>query len=308
MTIAPERDRAARSAAASPARAWSPTRGETRWAFALGAGALSALVVWAVWRVFVGTELGQRVDTLALDGAKAAGAFLVEPLRPLLGVVSETYLLIVMVVGSALLFAQRRWADAARVIVLVMGASVTTQVVKASFLYRPDFDLSTRNTLPSGHTTAAATVAAVLLLVAPRPLRPLAALVGAGYTVATGIATTVVGWHRPSDVIAGIAVVAAWSLLVMVPNGATTRAPRGPDGGRGASYAVLGLIGGASLLLALGAFALAAIRVGDLPSIGGWSPTDAIGIGLQGAAFVAGSTGIVVAACVSAMLQLAARR
>jgi peptidoglycan/LPS O-acetylase OafA/YrhL len=52
----------------------------------------------------------------------------------------------------------------------------------------------------------------VFLVTSPR-LRPVAAVIGSVFTIAAGASTLVEQWHRPSDVIAGMLVVAFWACL-----------------------------------------------------------------------------------------------
>jgi hypothetical protein len=103
------------------------------------------------------------------------------------------------------------------------GANLSTQVLKHVVLDRPRLGLAVfdENTLPSGHTTAAASASAALVFVVPPRARPWAALLGAGYTAATGISTLVGRWHRPSDVAAAVLVVLAWSALACALSAAT---------------------------------------------------------------------------------------
>ena len=71
------------------------------------------------------------------------------------------------------------------------------------------------NSLPSGHTTmAASAAAAVFLMVSPR-WRPLAGFLGGSFAVATGVSTLINQWHRPADVVAAFLVVGAF----MIPAG-----------------------------------------------------------------------------------------
>ena len=67
------------------------------------------------------------------------------------------------------------------------------------------------NSLPSGHTTVAASVAVALVFVLPPRARGFAAVVGAGYTALVGVATMSAGWHRPSDSVAALLVVGGWA-------------------------------------------------------------------------------------------------
>jgi hypothetical protein len=57
---------------------------------------------------------------------------------------------------------------------------------------------------PSGHATAAMTVALCGVLVAPRAWRPLAAVLGTALTVGVSYSILVLHWHFPSDVLGGL--------------------------------------------------------------------------------------------------------
>jgi membrane-associated phospholipid phosphatase len=71
------------------------------------------------------------------------------------------------------------------------------------------------NSFPSGHTTAAASIAVALLLVVPAGYRLLAAGIGAALTAAVALAVVVLGWHYPSDVFGALLVVATWGLCAV---------------------------------------------------------------------------------------------
>jgi membrane-associated phospholipid phosphatase len=114
---------------------------------------------------------------------------------------------------------RRRVRDACAVALLMLGASFTTQVLKLvlpeprvlSFLGvvspvpYPRF--------PSGHATAAMTLALAFVLVTPPRLRPLVAGLGAVFAATVGYSLLVLGSHLPSDVFGGFLVAAMWSLL-----------------------------------------------------------------------------------------------
>ena len=128
---------------------------------------------------------------------------------------------------------------AVQVAVLMAGATLTTQLLKYLVLYRPHLGTWPHygNTLPSGHTTAAAAASASLLFVVGPRARPLVAVLGALYTAATGWSTLIGQWHRPSDVVAAVFVVTAWfalacGFMVVAPTRASTTcsAPRKPAG------------------------------------------------------------------------------
>src|SRR5204863_3674731 len=68
---------------------------------------------------------------------------------------------------------------------------------------------------PSGHATAAMTVALCAVLVAPAALRPLAAVAGSLFALAVSFSILVQHWHFPSDVVGGYLVAATWGLLAV---------------------------------------------------------------------------------------------
>lgn len=185
-----------------------------RVASALLVAAVAAAGIWATWRVFVGTEHGQAVDQSALDGAHIGQNRLWEVAEPVLDVVSVGFIAAAFVACAVIAFVRRRWGLALVAAGVLVGANVTTRVLKYWVLDRPELGHGPEfNTLPSGHTTAAASVAAAVLLVVPPRARPWAAVLGAGYGAATGVSTLIGQWHRPSDVIAGLLVVLLWGAL-----------------------------------------------------------------------------------------------
>ncbi len=68
---------------------------------------------------------------------------------------------------------------------------------------------------PSGHSTAAMTMALCAVIVAPPRLRPTVAAVGGAFAVAVAYAILTLGWHFPSDVFGGYLVAATYVLLAV---------------------------------------------------------------------------------------------
>ena len=220
----------------------------------------------ATWRLLVVSQDGQRLDGAAVDGALYGQGKLWQAAEAVLDVVSIGF--VVVALGAVVLVAmlRRRWRSAVQAAVLIGGANLTTQILKHTILQRPDYGITTGtvNSLPSGHTTVAASVAMAVLLVAPRYARPAVALVGAGYTAATGIATLVGQWHRPSDVIAAVLVVLAWTGLVCAfPRRAERARPPRRSWITTLPTAVIGVAG---LLAAVGGIAV--LTGSDLPVVG----------------------------------------
>jgi membrane-associated phospholipid phosphatase len=123
----------------------------------------------------------------------------------------------VCVIGFA--FGRRREALVA--IVVVSGANITTQVLKdvlehaRTKAFARGWELPWPDSFPSGHTTAAASIAVALLLVVPVGYRLLAAGIGAALTGAVGVSVVILGWHYPTDVLGALLVVGTWGLCAV---------------------------------------------------------------------------------------------
>lgn len=190
----------------------------TRWS-ALLLAIVAAALLWLTCRVFLDSLAGQRLDEAAFRGAEYGQGKLWRLAEPVLDVVSVSFVVLGLIAAMVIALIRLRWGLALQVAALVAGANVTTQVLKHRLLERPDLGVPSEhmhNSLPSGHTTVAASVSVALLMVVPRSLRPVVALAGGAYTAATGVSTLVGKWHRPSDVIAALLVVLLWTALVCV--------------------------------------------------------------------------------------------
>ena len=192
------------------ARGWTAV-----WLVVLALLQTAAFVV--VWRFAVHTELGQWLDTVALTGNRIGQDRIDGPVDTLLNAMSVVSLLAATAVIGFIALIRGRKALAVTATLLIGGANVTTQVLK-HYLVRPDFGIDPEraaagNSLPSGHTAVAASVAIALILVLPRKLRVTGAFLGAGYAAAAGVATLSAGWHRPSDAVAAYLVVGAWAAV-----------------------------------------------------------------------------------------------
>lgn len=246
----------------------------------LGGAALGLLLfivgsaaTWLAWRYFVGTASGQRLDNTALRGSVIGRNRLLEWVEPVLEIVSVPFVVAVLGTAAVIALIRRRWLLAVQVIVLVGGANLTTQLLKYVIWDRPELTAtvgSAQNSLPSGHTTVAASAAAALLLVVPAAARPTVAVLGAGYAALTGVSTMIGGWHRPSDVVASMAVVLAWAGLATV---ATALGPPEPNSSRAGSPAPTALAAGvlAAGSAVAGGLALSALlRTLDALAVDSW--------------------------------------
>jgi membrane-associated phospholipid phosphatase len=186
-----------------------------------------------VRRTFVGTARGQLLDSAALAGNVIGQRHVEGLVETVLGALTVASLAATTVAIGFVALARGRVLLAGAAVLLVAGANLTTQLLK-SLVHRPELGVDVEraaagNSLPSGHTTVAASVAVALVLVLPPRLRGLAALVGAGYAALAGVATVSAGWHRPSDVVASLLVVGAWTAVAGVLIGLLDRGGGGPD-------------------------------------------------------------------------------
>ncbi len=104
---------------------------------------------------------------------------------------------------------------------VVAGANLTTQTASRSLLAHPrarqllGADQLEWDGFPSGHATAAASIAIAFAFVVPARLLPAVAALGACLAAAMGWAVLVLNWHYPSDVVGGILVAGAWGFAVL---------------------------------------------------------------------------------------------
>lgn len=106
---------------------------------------------------------------------------------------------------------------------------------------------------PSGHSTAAMSLALAGVLLAPPRLKAVAAAGGALLVLAVGFSIVVQAWHFPSDVLGGHLVAAAWSYASAAGRTAWLRRPGGVGLARSAAHrgrwilaAGVGALGGAT--------------------------------------------------------------
>jgi membrane-associated phospholipid phosphatase len=115
-----------------------------------------------------------------------------------------------------------RWGRRAHLIAAlaaVAGAAITTQLLKI-VLAHPRVQPALGHgigpvSFPSGHATAAMSMAVALVLVAPRGHRWAAVILGAAYALAVSVTVIVLGWHYPSDVLAGTLVATGFGFLAI---------------------------------------------------------------------------------------------
>jgi membrane-associated phospholipid phosphatase len=171
----------------------------------------------------------------------------------------------------------RRPRAAAAALVTMLGAGVTTQLLKPLLAFQRDFPpghYMGPEAYPSGHTTAVMSLALALIIVSPVRLRTLTAAAGGLLTVATVFSLMVLGSHYPSDIVGGLLVATTWACVAS----AALRLEWSPS------------LGGA----ALGAFVLAAAGA----FVVALRPADAFAYAAANTTFVVGALALAAGALV----------
>lgn len=107
-----------------------------------------------------------------------------------------------------------RWRWVVVAPVTMIGSELMAQGLK-QLLAGPRPDVAMSSTIgdaawPSGHSTAAMTVALLAVLIAPRRMRPTVAVLGAFGALGVGLGMVAVGAHYPTDIFGGYLCAALW--------------------------------------------------------------------------------------------------
>jgi len=126
------------------------------------------------------------------------------PLRLIAAVGDPLLYTVLGLTAAAVAYARGRRRIALAIPVLLLATGATTELLKvvlAEGTLQP-------GSFPSGHATAALTLALCAALAAPARLRPTVIAAGAGLAVAVSYAIVSLGWHSPSDILGGFLVAA----------------------------------------------------------------------------------------------------
>lgn len=182
-------------------------------AIAAGCAAATAFV----YAVAVLTVQGQEIDSSAFGNlTPRVNLQVFDATDNLLSTISFASVALLGLTIAAIALARRRGDLATAALMLLLGANVTTQILK-EVLPRPDLldqaEGAVGGSFPSGHVTVAMSLAMAFTLVSPRAIRPLVATVGTLYAAGVGIAVLALDWHRPSDVLGAYLVATGWAAL-----------------------------------------------------------------------------------------------
>jgi len=152
----------------------------------------------------------QRLDAAVLARFVDESASHANSLASGLTILGDPPALVLMTAfACGIAWARRRPQGIAAAVVIVAGANLTTQALKLALSHPRARELLGAEGVawdgfPSGHVTAAASVAIAFAFVLPRRLLPAVAALGACLVAAMGWAVLVLNWHYPSDVVGGI--------------------------------------------------------------------------------------------------------
>jgi membrane-associated phospholipid phosphatase len=181
--------------------------------------------------VAYGIDAAQRADARLLARISSHEGALESIAGPVAHLADPLPLLAMLLAACAVALFRRRPLDAIAAATVVAGANVTTQILKIALAhprYQPVLgsDQLGPVAFPSGHATAAASIAIAWLFVVPREWLPLTAAVGAAFAAAVGLSIVVLAWHFPSDALGGYLVAAGWGFAVLALTRAWMRPSR----------------------------------------------------------------------------------
>jgi len=179
---------------------------------ALGLVGVLGLAVTAY--IALGTSRGLRLDAEAMDAVSSPEHALHRFLEGLSWVTMGSVVLSLLAC-VAVAVVRRRYDLALAAVILIGGANVSTQILKYQVFSRPDLSQGP-NSLPSGHTTVALSIAFAAVMVAPSIWRSTVAIGGTAVATLVGVATVLGRWHRPSDVITATFVCMTWAALALL--------------------------------------------------------------------------------------------
>jgi membrane-associated phospholipid phosphatase len=164
--------------------------------------------------------LAQRVDASVLARLVVEGGSRAESLASFLTFFGDLPALLVMTaLACGIGWARRRPREIAAALVVVAGANLTTQALKVALSHPRARELLgaenvTWDGFPSGHVTAAASIAFAFAFVVPAKLLPAVAVLGT-FVVAMGWSVLALNWHYPSDVAGGVLVASSWGFAAL---------------------------------------------------------------------------------------------
>jgi membrane-associated phospholipid phosphatase len=186
------------------------------------ASSASLAVLAGVYTIAVLTEAGQSIEDSILRSVD--GTTLLQS-GVALDAISPPAVLLVVALTMVVAFLRRRPGSAVQAGVLIVGATVTTQLLK-QLAPRPELTGELYgNSFPSGHVTVAVAAVLAIMTTFGRHARPLFYMIGAAFAAVVAEQTVAFGWHRCSDVVGACAVALLWLGLVRIGAARLSRDP-----------------------------------------------------------------------------------
>lgn len=174
---------------------------------------ISAVVAGFLYVLTVTTRAGQLMGELILGG-RPGSADDVATAERYLEIVSRSSLVVGTLVVIAVAWSQQKSRLALVATATIVAANLSAQLLKYLVLDRSDLldglFYPLPNSFPSGHATAAASIAVALILVLPPLFRALVVPLAAAAVALVGLSTLASGWHRMADAIGGVYLATAW--------------------------------------------------------------------------------------------------
>jgi len=182
----------------------------------VGAAACFVLLM-VTWYVAHYVGLVKRADVSILNGFAELHRPRLDQITLFIAQLCDPHPYVVLAAVPVLVaLIRRRPRVAVTIGVIILGANESTQLLKPLLAGPRDpvylHPLSTA-TWPSGHATAAMSLALCAVIAAPARRRPAVAAAMAAFAIAVCYSFLELEWHYPSDVLGGFLVAATWTFL-----------------------------------------------------------------------------------------------
>lgn len=182
----------------------------------IGAGACAALLL-VTWYAAHYVGVVKRVDVSILGGFAELHRPILDRLTSFVAQLCNPHPYVVLAAVPVLVaLARGRPRVAIAIGLILLGANASTELLKP--LLAAPRDTVWRSPIinaswPSGHATAAMSLALCAVFAAPQRWRPMVVAAMSGFAIAVCYSFLELGWHYPSDVLGGFLVATTWTLL-----------------------------------------------------------------------------------------------
>ena len=190
----------------------SPSPRISPWRPAAAMVGVAVVAIVALVMLLVRNRTGARYDH-KMEFALGGPPWLFYNIEDRLQQVSVTSVAIAAVLAAAAALTRRKIGLAVGALVLIGGATVTTQILKKLVIHELPGNVA--NSMPSGHATVGVSISLAVLMVLPVAWQWCVLPVCAAAGFFFGAATVVGHWHHPGDVLAALAVCLAWAGIAL---------------------------------------------------------------------------------------------